>query len=259
MSDRAFAKGTDRTGHLERRGWSDRCHDDNQDAPWQRGGPGPHMRWDTEGAASDRDGSHWLRDRPDRAWDHQDGDCRDGDHRDWDGADELIALLGGAAISTGDVSASTGLVETMAWDKGVYSIAMGEAVFEASAWSAEPGDAVAVADVFLEIAGADFIFQREIKLSASGCNQAWAYSEIDYFAIDFDVWSPRHGPIVVEFDASLELEPYRVETPLVGLAGALAAAAAQAYGAQTLSATFIEALAVENQFSLVQAMGLVAV
>jgi len=64
---------------------------------------------------------------------------------------------------------------------------------------------------------------------------------------------------VVELDASLELEPYRVETPLVGLAGALAAAAAEAYGAQTLSATFTEALAVENQFSLVQAMGLVAV
>jgi hypothetical protein len=247
MINRSCAKGSDHTGHPERQGWLDRGHDDNQDAPWQRGGPGHHMRWDTEGAASDRDGSHWLR------------DSRDGDHRDWDGADELIALLGGAAMAAGDVSASTGLVEMVAWDKGFYSIAMGEAVFEASAWSAEPCGAVAVANVFLEIAGADFIFQREIKLSASDSNQAWAYSEIDYFAIDFDAWSPRHGPIVVELDAFLELEPYRVETPLVGFAGALAAAASEAYGAQTLAATFTEALAVENQFSLVQAMGLVAV
>jgi hypothetical protein len=176
-----------------------------------------------------------------------------------DAADELIAVLGGAAMATGDVSHSTGIVEAVAWDGGFYSVTMGEAVFEASAWSAEPGGAVAVADVFLAIAGADFIFQHEIKLSASDPNLAWAYSEIDYFAIDFDAWSPRHGPIVVELDASLELEPYLVETPLVGFAGALVAATAEAHGAHTLSATFTEALAVENQFSLVQAMGLVAV
>lgn len=248
MSRWACAKGSDRKGHREGQEWSDRSHGDDQDPPWHRGAPGHHMRWDTESTGDRdpdrRDGGDWLRD-----WVDQDSD----------GTDGLIAMLGGGAMAAGDASSAIGLLEMATWDKGFYSVATGQAVFEAFAWSAAPGGAAAVADVFLEIAGADFIFQREIEASVSGPNEAWAYSAVDYVAIDFHAWSPRHGPIVIGFGASLELEPYRVEAPSGPLAGALVAAAVEAYGADALSATFTDALAVENQFSLVQAMGLVAV
>jgi hypothetical protein len=257
MSKQACARGSDRRSHSDRKEWSDRGYDDDETAPWHRG---HHLR-----DANDRDDGHGLRDRPAQDWnhrdpDHRDPDHRDPDHQDPDGIDGLVATLGGAALAAGDASSTLGLVEATAWDKGFYSIAMGEAVFEAWAWSAEPGGAVAVADVFLEVAGADFVFQREVEVSASGPHQAWARAEIDWFAIDFDAWSPRHGPIVVGLDASLHVDPYRIETPLAGVAWnlAVAGAAAEAYGADTLSATFTDALAVENQFSFVQAMAMVA-
>lgn len=246
MSRWACAKGPDRKGHREE--WSDRHHGDDQDPPWHRGAPDHHMRWDTESTGDrdpdHRDGGDWLRD-----WVDQDSD----------GTDGLIAMLGGAAMAAGDASSAIGLLEMVTWDTGFYSIATGQAVFEAFAWSAAPGGAAAVADVFLEIAGADFIFQREIEASAFGPNEAWAYSAVDYVAIDFHSWSPRHGPIVIAHGTSLEVDADRLGMLLSGFTGAAVAAAAESYGAETLSATFTDALAVENQFSFVQAVGLVAV
>lgn len=227
MSKWACSKGSGARSHTERQEWSDRGHDDGQYVPWHRDG-------------------NWLSDPADQ---------------DWDGTDGLTAVLGGVAMAAGNATTSIGLLETVLSDTGLYSVATGKAVFEASAWSAEPGGAAAVADVFLEVAGADFVFQREFDGAASGANEAWAYAAIEYIAVDFHGWSPRHGPIAFQFGASLEVEPYRFETPLAGLAGALATvgAAAETYGSDTLSATFTDALVVENQFSFVQALGLVAV
>ena len=82
--------------------------------------------------------------------------------------------------------------------QGCYSIAMGEAIFQASAQSASPGGAAAAADTFLDVSGADFIFEREVGGSKHGLHDAAACSELDYFAIDIHGWSPPHGPIVIE-------------------------------------------------------------
>jgi len=96
----------------------------------------------------------------------------------------LIAVIGGSAIAAGEASAVTGFIQNFAEHKDGYSIAMGEAIFQASAHSSEPGSALAAAGTFLDVSGADFIFEHEIGQSKHGPYDAWARSELDYLSID---------------------------------------------------------------------------
>jgi hypothetical protein len=84
-----------------------------------------------------------------------------------DPQDGLIAVVGGSAMAAGDASAVSGFVENFAADQGAYSIAMGEAIFEASAHSSSPGGGGggAAADTFLGVSGADFIIEQEVGQS----------------------------------------------------------------------------------------------
>jgi hypothetical protein len=52
----------------------------------------------------------------------------------------LVAMIGGGATAAGEASAVTGSVENFAEDRGDYSVAMGEAIFQAS-HSGTPGGA----------------------------------------------------------------------------------------------------------------------
>ena len=119
-----------------------------------------------------------------------------------DPQDGLVAVIGGSAIAAGEGTAVSGLVENFAENMGRYSIAMGEAVFQASAYSSEPGGAGAAASTFLDVSGADFIFERESDQAKQGLHDASARAELDYFSIDIHGWSPPHGPIVIELDQS---------------------------------------------------------
>jgi hypothetical protein len=174
-----------------------------------------------------------------------------------DPQDGLIAVIGGSAAAAGDGSAVSGFVENLALDEGAYSIAMGEAIFQASAHSARPGGAAAAADTFLDVSGADFIIEREVGQSRHGAHDASAFSELDYLAIDIHGWSPKHGPIVIDLDQSFGHHQPFGQQPLEG-AFAQVFAMAEAHGANTLSATLTSALTVENQFSFVHGMAMVA-
>ena len=92
----------------------------------------------------------------------------------------------------------TGLVQTFAEDKDGYSIIVGDAIFEASAQSPQPGGAIANASTFLAVAGADFIIEYESSHGGLGPNDAWASSELYYVALDIKGWSPGGGPVVIE-------------------------------------------------------------
>jgi hypothetical protein len=171
--------------------------------------------------------------------------------------DGLIAVIGGSAAAAGDASAVTGFVENFATDDGAYSLAMGEAIFQASAHSSNPGAAAAAASTFLDVSGADFIIEEEVGQSKHGSHDASAFSELDYLAIDIHGWSPKHGPIVIEPDQSFGHHPPFGPEPLHG-AFAQVFAMAEAHGAHTLSATLTNALTVDNHFSFVNAMAMVA-
>jgi hypothetical protein len=174
-----------------------------------------------------------------------------------DPQDGLVAVIGGSAIAAGEGTAVTGFVETFAENMGSYSIAMGEAVFQASAYSSEPGGAAAAASTFLDVSGADFIFEREADQATQRLHDASARAELDYFSIDIHGWSPPHGPIVIDLDQSFGHHQTFGHDPSYGNF-AQVIAMAEAHGANTLSATLSSALTVENQFSFVHGMAMVA-
>jgi hypothetical protein len=170
----------------------------------------------------------------------------------------LVALVGGSAVAAGQHTLTTGLVQNFAEDRVTYSIARGEAIFEASAHSTEPGGAAAAADTFLAVSHADFIIENERSYGGHGSNDAWAVSELDYVAIDIKGWSPTDGTMVIEWH---QLGHYWQtggnEPPCDN--NAYVTAMAEAHGADSLSATLTNALTFENHFSFVNAMGMVAV
>jgi hypothetical protein len=170
----------------------------------------------------------------------------------------LVALVGGSAAAAGQHTLTTGLVQNFAEDRVTYSIARGEAIFEASAHSTEPGGAVAAADTFLVVSHADFIIENERSYGGHGSNDAWAVSELDYVAIDIKGWSPTDGPMVIEWhQLGHHWQTCGNEPPYDN--NAYVTALAEAHGAGSLSATLTNALTFENHFSFVNAMGMVAV
>ena len=174
-----------------------------------------------------------------------------------DAQDGMVAVIGGSAIAAGEASAVTGFVENFAENMGRYSIAMGEAVFQASAYSSEPGGAGAAASTFLDVSGADFIFERESDQAKQGLHDASARAELDYFSIDIHGWSPPHGPIVIDVHQPFGHGQPIGQDPFHGNF-AQVLALAEAHGGDTLSATFTNALTIENHFSFVNAVGIVA-
>jgi hypothetical protein len=107
------------------------------------------------------------------------------------------------------------------------------------------------------VSGADFIFEREADQAKQGLHDASARVELDYFAIDIHGWSPPQGPIVVELDQHSGHHQPSGHDPSYGNF-AQVIAMAEAHGANTLSATLTSALTVENQFSFVHGMAMVA-
>ena len=181
----------------------------------------------------------------------------DGWHQDQESPSDLLSVNGGSAMAAGDATVVTGFVENFAEDTGDYSIAMGKAIFEASAYSSKPGGALAAASTFLDVSGTDFIFEHEIDQSKHGPYDAWARSELDYLSIDIHGWSPPHGTIVIDVHNPFGQGHPIGQDPSYGNF-AQVVALAEAHGADTLSATFSNALTVENHFSFVNAVGLVA-
>jgi hypothetical protein len=107
------------------------------------------------------------------------------------------------------------------------------------------------------VSGADFIFEYEIGQSKHGRYDAWARSELDYLSIDIHGWSPPQGPIVIEVHQPFDHhQPAGLELPQGNFAQVLAMP--EAHGANTLSVTLTNALTVENHFSFVTALAMVA-
>lgn len=253
----------------------------NAEAPIRKFHPGQHGPFDHDDG-SDHLHALWGRGDDDRApsmvmpaaaahraidpfdprhgWEEQ-GDGHQRHHSSADAPDlqdGLIAVIGGSTAAAGEFSAVTGLVENSAEDRGHISIARGEAIFEASAHSSDLGGAFAAASTFLDVSGADFVIEHEIGQSKQGPYDAWARAELDYLSIDIHGWSPPQGPVVIDVQ-----QPFAHHLPLGQDPSqgnfAQVLAMAEAHGADAVAATLTNALTVENHFSFVNAMGLVAV
>jgi hypothetical protein len=85
--------------------------------------------------------------------------------------ENVIAVVGGSAVATGQDTVTIGLVQNLAEDsslplphgvgKGGYSIMVGDATFEASAQAPEAGGVDAAANTFMTVSDADFIIKFE--------------------------------------------------------------------------------------------------
>jgi hypothetical protein len=172
--------------------------------------------------------------------------------------ESVIAVVGGAAVAAGQDTVTIGLVQNLAEDKGGYSIMVGDATFEASAQSPEAGGVDAAANTFMTVSGADYIIKDESSHGGSGPNDAWASSELSYIAVNINGWSPEGGPLVYELhQPGHQVWPDGHQPTHGNYADVIAMA--EAHGASSLSATLTNALTVENQFSLVNAIAVVAV
>ena len=174
--------------------------------------------------------------------------------------ESVIAVVGGAAVAAGQDTVTIGLVQNDGKDHGGYSIIVGDATFEASAQAPEAGGADAAANTFMTVSGADYIIKDESSHGGSGPNDASASSELHYVAVNINGWSPEGGPLVYELELNQpghQVRPDEHQPPDGNYAAGIATAEAQ--GADSLSATQTNALTVENQFSFVNGIAVVAV
>jgi hypothetical protein len=183
----------------------------------------------------------------------------------------VVSLVGGSAVAAGQDTVAIGLVENLAEDsslplphgvgKGGYTILVGDAIFEASAQAPEAGGADAAANTFMAVSGADIIIKDESSDGTTEANDAWASSELSYIALNINGWSPEGGPLVYELELNQpghQVRPDEHQPPDGNYADVIATA--EAHGADSsLTAAQTNALTVENQFSFVTAIGVVAV
>jgi hypothetical protein len=170
----------------------------------------------------------------------------------------VIAVVGGDAVAAGQDTVTIGLVQNDGKDHGGYSIIVGGATFEASAQAPEAGGADAAANTVMAVSGADYIIKDESSHGGSGPNDAWASSQLDFVAVNINGWSPEGGPVVIELhQPGHQVQPDGHQPPHGNYAAVIATA--EAHGADTLTATQANALTVENQFSLVSGLAIVAV
>ncbi len=183
---------------------------------------------------------------------HQDAEASGVPH------ESVIAVVGGAAVAAGQDTVTIGLVQNLGTDHGGYSIIVGDATFEASAQSPEAGGAVAAANTVLTVSGADYIIKDQSSHGGSGPNDASASSELDFVAVNINGWSPGAGAVVIELhQPGHQGQPDGHQPPDGNYAAVIATA--DAHGADSVSGTTTIALTVENQFSLVTGIALVAV
>jgi hypothetical protein len=173
--------------------------------------------------------------------------------------ESVIAGVGGGAVAAGQDTVTIGLVQNLGKDHGGYSIIVGDATFEASAQAPEAGGADAAANTVMAVSGADYIIKDESSHGGSGPNDAWASSELDFVAVNINGWSPEGGPVVIELhQPGHQDRPDGHQPPDGNYAAVIATADAHAVDS-SLTATQTNALTVENQFSLVNGIAVVAV
>src|SRR5262245_43379119 len=108
----------------------------------------------------------------------------------------------------------------------------------------------------MTVSDADFIIKFQSSDGSRQANDASASSELSYIALNINGWSPAGGPVVIELNqVGDQVQP---DQPPDGNYAAVIATA-EAYGADSLSATSVTALTPANQFSFVTGIALVVV
>jgi hypothetical protein len=164
----------------------------------------------------------------------------------------LVTAIGGDAYAAGTNTDAHGVVNNTIKDMGNVTVAKGYATFEAT------GTSSADADTYLAVTGADIVVARHVEFGNTGS----AWSGTRYVAIDIENWAPPNGPLVIDHHSAHQVESLPGHAPPSGNLATVVASAdaysADAHGANTATAALTDSLAVENQFSLVSGLAIVA-
>jgi hypothetical protein len=173
---------------------------------------------------------------------------------------DLTLTLEGASDAVGIDTLAQGDMFARLIDKGKVSIAFGSASFSAVAEST--GDELAFASAFSDahVSGADFVISwtrhESVNLESNDGRYAKDVSTTYVFALDFEAWDLRRGPITVDADRDKSFFGELCWLPDL-IEGNLATfnVDVQAAGENTYADVVTSVLAVEDQLSSVSAIG----
>ena len=172
-------------------------------------------------------------------------------------ADQPMAVVvGGEANATGYNTTASGVIDNVVEKLPGATIAEGEVTFDAVGQSAGHGGATAHTDAFVDVTGADFLFEVEIHAAGHGLGGAWSETEIEYVAIDIPNWRPPGGHTITDV-VMLNLNHAGPPANDMGaLSGNVATvlANADAFGQNTSTSTLTQAHTVEHHQSFVSGM-----
>jgi hypothetical protein len=167
----------------------------------------------------------------------------------------LDVTVGGAAVAVGQNTSATGDVNLDVVDRPHFTVAHGTAEFTAAATSPTGQTAAADAQTGAAATGADLvlIFTRQGSgyTSASNGNSAYDTSTTNIFALDLKHVDLPGGGIVIEHTVG-----FTGSAPKMLLRGNYASANSEGFveSGNAMLSTATNALTVENQFSLVDAV-----
>lgn len=170
----------------------------------------------------------------------------------------ISVTFGGDASAYGEDTRATSIMLGKAVDVGLVTYAIGTCTFTAAATATGDDTAVAFANSFATVEGADlvvtFTFSGSTPMT-QGADKAYATSTTSFIAIDLEFWDSACGPIVIDYDWTL----CRMNIPQ-SLEGntAVLDALVDVFGEDTYAGIESDALSIEDTLSSVSAVGTLA-
>jgi hypothetical protein len=167
----------------------------------------------------------------------------------------IAVTFGGDASAFGEDTTTSAVMRGTVVDLGLVTYALGTCSFDAAATAAEGDTAIAVANSFATVTGADLVItftRRGSTEMTQEAGQAHATSTTSFLAIDLEFWDSAKGPIVIDYDWEL----CRMKRPawIDGNTSVLDTLL-DAFGEDTFAQLESEALTIEDTLSTATAVG----
>jgi hypothetical protein len=167
----------------------------------------------------------------------------------------IEVTFGGDASAYGEDTYANGIMLGTAVDLGHVSYAIGTCSFTAIANASGDDTAIAIADSFASVTGADLVLtftQSGSTPLVQGADVSKAFSSTSFLAIDLDFWDSARGPIVVDYD--IERGCLRLPSDIEGNT-AVMDALLEVLGNDSFVSLETDTLSIENTLSTVSAVG----
>ena len=176
------------------------------------------------------------------------------------GSSQLSVSMGGFAFAAGHESATSGLIEAKVVDLGPVTVAKGVVQFSGAAQNLDGSQAVAGAESYAELTGADFVLTVTTTMLVIDNDSMVAVSTTKFWGVDIEGWAPAGGPIAYHagLDSLTAFQGYEYNLPIIGNV-ADSRALATAIGGDTFADVTTVSLVRSQEVSIVNAQAFVGV